>query len=662
MSIISTEPQNETTSSSPDTDRWAITSRCLVIGSLSALSIALILPYTLNVMRGSRIGLSSVTPAAFILFFVLLLTIQVILTLLKRSWHLRPGELAVIFVMMAIATAIPTRGVSQKLVVGITGVIFYATPENNWAELIHPVLAEWLVISDSQAVRDLYYGGSRIPWHLWMPVLLRWLLFFVAYHLMLLSALVILRRQWVEHERLAFPMAQVPLAMLQDNGRPDAIIKPFFRNPVMWAGFIFCFLINSTNILHNYFPWIPAFMGQVQHMIFRDQAEIIFRINFLMLGFAYFINTGVAFSMWFFYLLRVLQAGTFGMLGIDLAENLGPGDATGPVGGPIFAHQMMGALIVMAVFGLWTARTHLMEVLRKAWNKDAPVDDSREVMSYRAAVLCFLGGGSFVFFWLWQSGMPAWITPIFIFATLVIMIGLARVVAETGVPTITPAMAPANFLTSGFGTTALGMTGVVAAGFSLIWASGFMTFITAPMANALRMGSEITRNRRSFVLAIIAAAVVAMVAATWFQLHLAYEHGGLNLNTRYYYVYAQTAPLFSELKLNSPSEPSIGGWIWTGVGAAVMVGLMVARHTFAWWPFHPVGFAISSSWVLNATWMSILVAWLIKLLVLNYGGPSLYERTKPFFMGIILGQFVAAGFWLLVDSITGVKHNHIRVY
>ncbi len=656
--------RSATTAPPQNLDRWGITPRCILIGALSALAIALILPYTLNVMRGSRIGLSSCTPAAFILFFVLLLTVQVALALLRRKWHLRPGELAVIFVMMAMATAVPTRGVSQKLVVGITGAAFYASPENRWDELIQPLLAEWLVLADDEAVRDLYYGDSadRIPWHLWTPVLLRWLLFFVAYHLMLLSALVILRRQWVEHERLAFPLAQVPLAMLQDNGRRDAIIKPFFRNPVMWAGFTFCFLINSTNILHNYFPFIPALMGQVEHLIFRGQIEIMFRVNFLMLGFAYFINTGVAFSMWFFYLLRVLQGGIFALLGIDLGQTLGPGEATRGVGGPIFGHQMMGALLVMVVFGLWTARTHLMEVLRKAWNGDPTVDDSREVMPYRAAVLCFLGGGGFVFLWLWLSGIPAWIVPIFILATLMIMIGLARVVAETGVPTITPAMAPANFVTSAVGATSLGMTGVVATGFTLIWASGFMVFITAPMANALRLGSEITRHRRWFVFAIGAALLTAMVAATWHQIHLAYQHGGLNLNTRYYQVYATTAPRFAELMLNSPTGPHLGGWIWTGVGAAVMVVLMAARHSFAWWPFHPVGYAISASWVLNATWMSIMCAWLIKLVVLNYGGPKLYERTKPFFMGIILGQFVAAGFWLLVDSITGVKHNHIRVY
>ena len=654
---------SETSGSTHHADRWAISPRSLVIGSFSALSIALILPFTINVIHGSRIGLSSCTPAAFILFFVLLLTVQVVLALLNRGWHLRPGELVVIFIMMAIATHIPNRGVAQKVVVMVTGVIFYASPENNWAELIHPILAEWLVLDEPEAVRDLYFGGAhRIPWQLWIPVLLRWFLFFLAYHLMLLSALVILRRQWVEHERLAFPVAQVPLAMLQDNGSPDAIIKPFFKNPVMWAGFIFSFLMNSTNILNNYFPWIPAFMGQVETMIFRDQIELTFRINFLMLGFAYFINTGVAFGMWFFYIVRVLQGGIFAILDIDLAQDLGPGAATRHVGGDIFGHQMMGALIVLVVFGLWTARPHLKEVLHKAWNKDAPVDDSREIMSYRAAVLCFLGGATFVFLWLWHSGIPAWIVPVFIFATLVIMIGLARVIAETGLPTITPAMSPASFVMSGVGATALGIKGVVAAGYTLVWAGTFITFVTAPMANALRMGSEITRHRRGVFLAIGAAAIIAMVAAIWLQIYLGYKHGGLNLSGRYYQTYARSASLFAEHHLGSPTGPHAAGWIWTGVGAAVMVGLMIARHTFAWWPFHPIGFAVSSSWMLNATWMSILAAWLIKLVVLNYGGPALYERTKPFFIGIILGQFVAAGFWLMVDAFTGMRGNHIRVY
>ena len=651
-------PKSSRTGSSQFADRWSISPRSTVIGSLSALSIALILPYTINVIHGSRIGLSSCTPAAFILFFVVLLTVQVLLTLLKRDWHLRPGELVVIFVMMAIATHIPTRGVSGKLVVGVTGGDFYTTPENNWAELIDPIRPDWLVVNDTSAVRDLYYGGNvdQIPWLLWLPVLLRWFVLFFAYHLMLLSALVILRRQWVENERLAFPMAQVPLAMVQDNGAPNSIIKPFFKNPVMWTGFLFCFLINSTNILHNYFTWIPALMGESEYMIFGEQVKIVFRINFLMLGFAYFINTGVAFSIGFFYLIKLAQHGIFITLGVDPAQSLGP------AGGSIFGHQMMGALIVLVVFGLWTARSHLKEVFHKAWNKDAPVDDSREIMSYRAAVLCFLGGATFLFVWLWQSGFPAWIAPIFIFATLVIMIGLARVIAETGIPTITPAMGPATFVMSSIGATALGAKGVVAAGYTLIWASGFLTFVTAPMANALRLGSEITRHRRALIISIGAAVAITIAAATWYWIYLGYKHGGINLNSRYYQVYAQSAPRFAEAGLTSATEPNLDGWMWSVVGAAIMIGLMIARHTLSWWPLHPIGFAVSASWVLTATWMSTLCAWLIKLSVLNYGGPALYERTKPFFMGIILGQFVAAGFWLLVDAFTGMRYNHIRVY
>ena len=39
---------------------------------------------------------------------------------------------------------------------------------------------------------------------------------------------------------------------------------------------------------------------------------------------------------------------------------------------------------------------------------------------------------------------------------------------------------------------------------------------------------------------------------------------------------------------------------------------------------------------------SVFLAWLCKTLVLRYGGPALYLKTRPFFMGLILGQFVTA--------------------
>ena len=74
---------------------------------------------------------------------------------------------------------------------------------------------------------------------------------------------------------------------------------------------------------------------------------------------------------------------------------------------------------------------------------------------------------------------------------------------------------------------------------------------------------------------------------------------------------------------------------------------------------HPVGFAVGSVWLMDELWFSIFVAWLIKTLILRYGGPTLYRRVVPFFLGLILGQYTAAAFWFLVDLYTGKTGNQV---
>jgi len=56
---------------------------------------------------------------------------------------------------------------------------------------------------------------------------------------------------------------------------------------------------------------------------------------------------------------------------------------------------------------------------------------------------------------------------------------------------------------------------------------------------------------------------------------------------------------------------------------------------------------------------SVFLAWLAKTFILKYGGPSLFQRARPFFMGLILGQFVVAGLWLIIDYLGGMTDNVI---
>ncbi len=110
------------------------------------------------------------------------------------------------------------------------------------------------------------------------------------------------------------------------------------------------------------------------------------------------------------------------------------------------------------------------------------------------------------------------------------------------------------------------------------------------------------------------------------------------------------------------SGPSLAGWLWTAAGGLVMAMLMVARHHFIWWPLHPLGFVVSPGWAMDNIWFSVFLAWGIKVLVLKYGGPGVYAKTRPFFLGVVLGQFVVGGMWLVIDSFTGTVGNSVPVY
>ena len=93
-----------------------------------------------------------------------------------------------------------------------------------------------------------------------------------------------------------------------------------------------------------------------------------------------------------------------------------------------------------------------------------------------------------------------------------------------------------------------------------------------------------------------------------------------------------------------------------------MTLLIAARQRFIWWPFHPLGFVASMGWVMNYMWSTVFLAWLFKVLILKYGGARMYRKAQPLFLGMILGQLVVGGLWLVIDGFTGMMGNRMQLY
>jgi len=641
----------------PALGKPAVTLRSLLAGSLITLCISTGAPYSNMILRGSNFALDFSTAGAIFFFFLFVLLVQTGLKLIHPRLALAPQEMVVVYIMAIVGCAIPTMGLTEYLLPTTAGLLYYATPENNWAELIHPHVPSWLLPSDYTAVKYFYEGLPQempIPWAAWSTPLLAWIPLILCVYLAMICIAVILRRPWIQHERLNYPLVQVPIAMIEEGDKP-ARLNPFFKNPIMWVGFAIPFAISTVRALHNYFNFVPDIVLVSAIPLFRGTATQQIALSFPMVGFAFLVNLDITFSIWFFNLIAQVQQGTFGILGVTSTETLNYASF------PIIAHQGMGAMIVLVFFSVWSARRHLTAVFRKALVGDPQVDDSDEIMSYRVAVFCLIGSTLFIWAWLWQIGMAFWVVPIYLFAMFLLFVGITRIVAEAGVAATRAPLIAADFVTSGLGNSILGAQTLTALSFTYVWAADIRTFVLASCANGLKLAEEhLHQRRRGLLWAILLAILISLGASIWTVLYLSYSYGGVNLEPWFFGSGPQVPFRFVAREIGTPHGPNLTGWISTGAGAGVMTLLMAARHRLLWWPLHPMGYVLSAStYLTNYISFSVFLAWLVKLIILKYGGPAYFRKARPFFLGLIAGQLTAAGVWLVIDHFTGMTDNKV---
>ena len=68
-----------------------------------------------------------------------------------------------------------------------------------------------------------------------------------------------------------------------------------------------------------------------------------------------------------------------------------------------------------------------------------------------------------------------------------------------------------------------------------------------------------------------------------------------------------------------------------------------------------MGFALAGTWSMDRLWVCVLIGWSLKVAVLRYGGVKAYRPAIPFFIGLILGDFIVGALWNLYGIIMEVK-------
>ena len=121
------------------------TLRALIAGILGVLAITIGDLYGLMVIHGSYMSIDFSTAGAIFMFFVIVAIINTILGRIHKSLALTSPELKTVYIMMTIACAMITMGLTAQLLPILTAPFYYALPENSWAELLHPHIKSWLV-------------------------------------------------------------------------------------------------------------------------------------------------------------------------------------------------------------------------------------------------------------------------------------------------------------------------------------------------------------------------------------------------------------------------------------------------------------------------------------------------------------------------------------
>jgi hypothetical protein len=612
----------------------------------------------LVVYRPAITDLDFYSPGLMMATFLVLTTwLNLPVVLRGGSLALNRSELVLVYAMLLIVSALCTMGLTEQILPVITAIFYFASPANQWAEKLFPHLPSRTMVDDGSDSRLFYEGLSgpeeAIPYASWVEPLLWWGIFLLALYVMMVSVAVILRRQWMERERLAYPIAQVGLSMIRSE-HPDQAVNGFFKQPVMWLGAALPLTVGSLKALNRYYSQVPV-PPTTWSVPFVGYQTLQLTISFAMLGFSYFINANIAAGIWFFHLFSKVEKHALLFTGMQSTQKI----TFGVSDYPFLGYQGVGALLAMVVVGLWVGREHYWRVLLKAIGRAPEVKDDDEILSYRGAVAGAVGGTAVMTAWLWFMGTPWWVALLFVVLAILIFTGITRIVTEAGLAAIRAPMIASELVVQGMGSSLVGPAGVMNLSLTYIWAADIRVFVMATASNALKMIEEMEpRNRRIVFWAMIAAMFIGAAGSLWMIFHMAYRHGGINLASWFFQGLPRTAydAAVRNIEPQGTYWPGLG---FFGGGAAAMLALMWLRQRLPWWPVHPIGLPIGATPMMNRLWFNVFVAWVVKQAVMRYGGAKVYQRSQPFFLGLITGQVLCSGGWLVIDYFTGKVGNSI---
>lgn len=624
------------------TDREPLRPLTLVVALAFVAVIAVGGAYA-ALVRYDLVGLGHLPRVAVFSLFLLLVFNAVWVRLLRRR-PFSTAQLGFVYVAILVMAGFPGQQLVTYLYLGLLGTQYYATPENRFAEDILPHVPSWLVPSKdaaSPAIRWAFEGmpaGAHVPWAAWVTPMLAWTPVLVALLAMQMCLAALLRKRWVEHDRLTFPLARIP-AELMSYDSPLSSWPSVFRRWMFWACFMIPVTLQSLAALHQYHPALPHVnlnkdIGRVFYTRPWDQLNFLaYPVYFGAIGVTALIPSDIGFSLWFFWLVRrFVQVGrsAFGLVDHEQFYNL----------------HGIGAYLLLAAVYLWMARHTFATAARQVFSRRAPPDED-EPIAHRLALVGLLASIAVVLLWARVAGAKAIVAVPMLGLYIAGMVVLTRLVSESGILVVwTPIWGPNIYVTRALGPTLTGARSITAASY-LGWklhdsASNTM----ASVMQGYRIGEFVRARPRALFWLAAASLMLALFASHPAAIKVIYAFGVPKLGW-WPRGAAHSVPGTISGLLRLDRAYRIGEYGNILSGGAVVLFLQAMRLRFTTFPLHPLAYAWTAGpgFASNRYGFSILLGWLVKWAVVRWGGRRGFDHLRVAAMGIIVGDAAVLSLW-----------------
>lgn len=520
-------------------------------------------------------------------------------------------------------------------------------------------------------VGDRPISVREVPWRAWTSALRVWLPLMFSVYVALIGLSLVLHRQWSVHEHLPYPLAEFSCALLPEKGAAQGSV---FRDRIFWLGAGIVLAIHLNNYAAKWWPdhlipirlffdllpiarLFPAFQASTPYGVFTIW------IFFTVIGFSYFLAGDVSLS---FGLAPVVYSVVVGILAAH-GVTMGGGQYLS-LQTESFAHA--GAFVGMFLVLAYTGRHYYLKVLRGSLRvRGASAVERYAVWGARA----FLAGSVLFVLQLAALGVEWPFAALYALGVVMLFTVISRLLAEAGVFFLFAYFYPCVLMWGFLGGKVLGpdqllRLGLVSTVLLLDPRDALMPFVVTGLKIVDRMGERVGRTAAWGTVALGLGLAVAIPTT----LYLQYRHGAAQAGDEWVCGRVPSFAIDANVKLRQTLQaqgvleevvgrtglarfadmnPYVPGLVAFSITLGLVLLFSACRLRFARWPFHPLMFCVLGTWATRHLAGSFLIGWLIKSAVLKYGGGGLYQRLKPFMIGLIAGEALGAVVPLVVGGL-----------